>query len=268
MIQDAGDSKSSGHAPGFQNTLELKVRLNTLHKYKAMGYLSPLLGLEEPSDFLRRFHTVQSLLQWDHRLFSEAHNRFAGGVASAAAMRRSLDFKALEAMSRRMQTSGGGEDAIKDGGAVRRKPIIIPPPVFSAHRGRLPLPLAVREGSFSIGKWSRSTESILHSGGVFVKAPEGEPIRSIFRGTVIFAEWLKEYGQVMIIDHGEHYCSLIAHAEQLLKQVNEAVEEGEVIATVGKTGALKAPGLYFEIRHHGSPVDPLEWLRADTTSKE
>lgn len=101
-----------------------------------------------------------------------------------------------------------------------------------------------------------------------MKAPEGEPVHAIFRGTVIFAEWLKEYGQVMIIDHGEHYCSLIAHAEQLLKQVNETVERGEVIATVGKTGALKAPGLYFEIRHHGSPVDPLEWLRADTTSKE
>jgi septal ring factor EnvC (AmiA/AmiB activator) len=64
----------------------------------------------------------------------------------------------------------------------------------------------------------------------------------------------------MIIDHGDHYHSLIAHAERLMKGVGDPVKRGELVATVGNTGSSNTTQLYFEIRHHGKPVNPMEWL--------
>jgi septal ring factor EnvC (AmiA/AmiB activator) len=66
---------------------------------------------------------------------------------------------------------------------------------------------------------------------------------------------------MIIIDHGEHYYSLSAHASELLKKVNDVVSAGETIAHAGDTNSLKGAGLYFEIRHHGKPQDPLAWLK-------
>jgi septal ring factor EnvC (AmiA/AmiB activator) len=276
-----------GHVPGFDDAeqtphalrtgeqvkssprqAELRERLNALQKYGALASMRLLLQPGDPSELRTGTVAAHDMVQWDHRLFSGAVREGEdGGPSSLSAVRRSLDFKALEAISR----AGAAREDSGPGGrpsSLLRRRIEAPPPVFSGQQGLLGFPLAGDHEFISVGKIGPDTENILHNGGLFVRAPQGEPIRSIFRGTVIFAEWLKEYGRVMIIDHGEHYCSLIAHADQLLKRVNDTVESGEVVATVGKTGALKVPGLYFEIRHHGSPVDPLEWLKADTTSKE
>jgi ABC-type multidrug transport system fused ATPase/permease subunit len=247
---------------------ELAERLNVFRKYGAMAYVSLLLWPGEPSELRTGTIAARKILQSDHLLFSGAHgDGVHDGPFSSSAVRRSLDFKALEAISKAGAAGkGGGTEGHRS--SLHRRPIEAPPPAFSSRRGLLGFPLAGEHEFFSVGKIGPDTENILHNGGLFVRAPQGEPIRSIFRGTVIFSEWLKEYGRVMIIDHGEHYCSLIAHADQLLKRVNDTVESGEVVATIGRTGAIKVPGLYFEIRHHGSPVDPLEWLEVGTTSKE
>ncbi len=99
-------------------------------------------------------------------------------------------------------------------------------------------------------------------------APKGQPVEAVFDGVVVFSDWLKEYGNVMIIDHGDHYHSLIAHAERLIKQVGDPVKRGETVATVGDTGSSRTARLYFEIRHHGKPVNPMEWLATGKSSKE
>jgi murein DD-endopeptidase MepM/ murein hydrolase activator NlpD len=258
--------KQTADLPGYS---ALKARLNALQKYQMLAYLGPLLlSRSEAPELLPGIRIAERLLWSDHRLFVEKLRRgedVGGGLP--------LAFLGMPGSEMRDVDVWEGSGAVRKYGAkverpLHRRPIVLPPPSFTTQRGRLPFPLAGKQEFFSVGKGTSYSESVLHSSGLFTAAPKGEPIRAIFRGTVIFAQRFKEYGQVMILDHGEHYCSLIAHADQLLKQVDDVVEGGEIIATVGKTGALKVPGLYFEIRHHGSPVDPHEWLRADTTSRE
>ncbi len=96
--------------------------------------------------------------------------------------------------------------------------------------------------------------------GIEIQAERGTPIRSVFGGNTIYADWLKGYGNVIILAHGDQYHTVYAHAEDLFKAKGETVETGEVIATVGDSGAMGGPSLYFEIRHQGSPVNPADWL--------
>jgi hypothetical protein len=269
MVSRAGESEAEKQTADLPGYSALKARLNALQKYKMLVYWGPLLlSRSEAPELLPGIRTVERLLWSDHRLFVDKLKRAetAGGGPPLAFL--GMPGSEMRDGDGREESGAVGKYAAKVERPVHRRPIVLPPPPFSTQRGLLPFPLAGNQEFFSVGKGTSYSESVLHSGGLFTAAPKGEPIRAIFRGTVIFAQWFKEYGQLMIIDHGEHYCSLIAHADQLFKQVDDAVEGGEIIATVGKTGALKVPGLYFEIRHHGSPVDPHEWLRADTTSRE
>jgi septal ring factor EnvC (AmiA/AmiB activator) len=97
--------------------------------------------------------------------------------------------------------------------------------------------------------------------GIEIAADRGEPVQSVHSGTIIYASWFKGYGNVLIIDHGSSFYSVYAHLEDVFKSIDNPVEAGEVVATVGDSGALGTPGLYFEIRHHGKPLDPLEWFK-------
>ncbi len=97
--------------------------------------------------------------------------------------------------------------------------------------------------------------------GIDIKVERGEPVKSVFKGEVKFAQWLKGYGNLLIIDHGDNYYTLYAHVEEIFKHKGETVETGEVIATAGDTGSIKGMCLHFELRHHGKPVNPLHWLR-------
>ncbi|MDJ0666396.1 MAG: peptidoglycan DD-metalloendopeptidase family protein [Desulfobacterales bacterium] len=99
--------------------------------------------------------------------------------------------------------------------------------------------------------------------GVDFRSDRGEPIKSVSAGRVIYADWFKSYGNMMIIDHGHSYCTLYAHLEEMFKQKGDKVTSDEVIATVGESGALSGSGLYFEVRHHGKPEDPQLWLIDD-----
>jgi septal ring factor EnvC (AmiA/AmiB activator) len=97
--------------------------------------------------------------------------------------------------------------------------------------------------------------------GIDIKVERGEPVKSVFKGEVMFAQWLKGYGNLMIVDHGDNYYTLYAHVEEIFKQKGETVDTGEVIATAGDTGSIKGMCLHFEVRHHGKPVNPMKWLR-------
>jgi len=97
--------------------------------------------------------------------------------------------------------------------------------------------------------------------GWFIRAGTGSEVHSIAAGRVVFAEWMRGFGNLLIVDHGSDYLSVYANNDSLLKQVGEDVRGGERIATVGNTGGNPESGLYFEIRHDGKPLDPLAWVK-------
>mgnify|MGYP000140308244 CR=1 FL=1 len=103
--------------------------------------------------------------------------------------------------------------------------------------------------------------------GVLIRAERGEPIHAVANGTTLFADWFKGYGNMLIIDHGDHYYTVYAHLEALFKARGDSVDADEVIATVGETATSAGPGLHFEVRHYGKPVDPLAWLRTTDTGR-
>ena len=97
--------------------------------------------------------------------------------------------------------------------------------------------------------------------GVVINAREGHEVHAVSHGRVAYADWLRGYGLLLIIDHGNGYMSLYGHNQSIYKETGEWVEVGETIASVGKSGGQAQSGLYFEIRHNGKPTNPVSWCR-------
>jgi septal ring factor EnvC (AmiA/AmiB activator) len=97
--------------------------------------------------------------------------------------------------------------------------------------------------------------------GVFIRAGGGAEVRAVASGEVVFSDWLRGYGNLIILDHGNDYLSIYGNNDALLKEVGDAISGGDAIANVGAGGATQESGLYFEIRHRGQPLDPLQWVR-------
>ena len=130
---------------------------------------------------------------------------------------------------------------------------------FSRLRGKLALPVAGElTGRFGA---PRGGTAGVESKGVFIRAPEGQPVRAVAGGQVVYADWMRGFGNLMIVDHGEAYLSIYANNEALLRQVGERVASGDVVATTGASGGNEESGLYFEMRHLGRAFDPLRWVR-------
>jgi septal ring factor EnvC (AmiA/AmiB activator) len=96
--------------------------------------------------------------------------------------------------------------------------------------------------------------------GIEIEAPTGAEIRAVLPGKVLYADWFKGFGNLVIIDHGDHTFTVSAYCSQLLKKAGDPVSQGEAIALVGSAGSLKGSCLYFEIRHQGKPEDPMDWI--------
>jgi len=129
---------------------------------------------------------------------------------------------------------------------------------FSSMKGRLPMPLQAKvQSAFGDVK----TGSGMRWEGLLLAAAEGEPVHAIFDGRVVYADWLRGFGLLLILDHGDGYMSLYSHNSSLDKQLGDWVASGETIAFVGTTGGLSDPGLYFEVRYNGEPTNPLAWCR-------
>ncbi len=128
---------------------------------------------------------------------------------------------------------------------------------FKRMRGRLEWPVKGRiEARFG----SRRAGS-LRWDGVFIAAPEGREVGAVYHGRVVFADWLRGFGLLLIIDHGDGYMSLYGHNQSLFREVGDWVESGEVIAAVGRSGGLTRSGLYFAVRYRGGAVNPRTWCR-------
>jgi septal ring factor EnvC (AmiA/AmiB activator) len=134
---------------------------------------------------------------------------------------------------------------------------------FAQMRGRLPMPVAGEitarfgaprrvEGAGTAPTWK----------GIFIRAPAGTGVRTVAVGQVVFADWLRGFGNLMVIDHGEGFLSVYGNNESLLRNVGDRVAVGDVVAAVGNTGGIEQTGLYFELRFQGRPFDPLRWVAA------
>lgn len=133
---------------------------------------------------------------------------------------------------------------------------------FSRLRGKLIWPT---RGKMLVAYGTRREGGRLRWNGVLIRANEGREVHAVSHGRVAYADWLRGYGLLMIIDHGDGYMSLYGHNQALYKETGEWVEAGEVIASVGRSGGQDQAGLYFEIRHNGKPIDPAKWCRGRPT---
>ena len=129
---------------------------------------------------------------------------------------------------------------------------------FKSARGKMPWPLAGRPTN-NFGK--PRNEGKMRWQGVTIPAKEGTRVNAIHHGRVVYADWLRGSGLLVIIDHGDGYMSLYAHNQSLLREVGEWVGAGTPISTVGNSGGQEQPALYFEIRHQGKPTNPAQWCK-------
>jgi septal ring factor EnvC (AmiA/AmiB activator) len=134
---------------------------------------------------------------------------------------------------------------------------------FSARKGSLSWPAQGKVISRSLfGKQMAEVSGAAGlNKGIAIQAPAGSEIYSVYQGKVVYADWCLGYGKLLIVDHGGGYCSIYAHASELLAGCGDFVQERQVIARVGDTGTVRESQLYFEIRCQGNAVDPLKWLK-------
>jgi septal ring factor EnvC (AmiA/AmiB activator) len=132
---------------------------------------------------------------------------------------------------------------------------------FDAYKGLLSWPVRGKIISFFGPHRNKEYDVTNFQSGINIRAERGEPIRSVAAGYTIFSNWFNGFGNMMIIDHGDHYYTVYAHLEEVFKVKGDRVEKNEVIATVGDSGSLIGPALHFEVRYHGKPVDPMKWIR-------
>ena len=276
--------KSSGYAV---------KRLVALYKLNKLGEVNLLASATSLYDLMQRKSSVEKILQHDCLIISDLaekknhlcrlldqlnpeknkkeqlNKKYQAAVAKLAKekkQRQKLLAEIKQKKTNRLATikylKAASVKMDKTINALRRGSTPEPEDIntFSAYQGLLKMPV---NGNV-ISKYGKYVEP--HSGasnfrnGIEIQSRPGTPIRAVFSGQTIFSSWLKGYGNVIIIAHGKNYHTVYAHAEELFRLKGEKVEAGEVIATVGDTGAMNGPTLYFEIRHQGNPVDPLEWI--------
>jgi len=127
---------------------------------------------------------------------------------------------------------------------------------FARLKGRLHLPV---RGQIANRFGTPRAESGASWKGLFIRAAEGSEVKAIAPGQVVFADWLRGFGNLMIVDHGDTFLSVYGNNQSLYRQVGDAVNSGEVIATIGNSGGNPESGLYFELRQQGQAIDPLKW---------
>ena len=251
----------SQHAPGeLARTLAvyrygLRARREAIEVYRATrAELAELAAsLAAQRDTLQR--RQQALARRQAQLRSERGERRAllariedemGSEARALDNRR-RDRQQLEALLKQIEAALAqlGPDAAVE--------------PFSTARGTLAWPV---DGDLTRRFGRPRNRGRMRWQGVRLQAPAGTTVAAVYHGRVVYADWLRGAGLLLVIDHGEGYMSLYAHNESLLREVGEWVSVGAAVATVGDSGGQSEAGLYFEIRKDGKPTDPQRWCRS------
>lgn len=175
-------------------------------------------------------------------------NKLLKGIASQAEKLRKLEQQKINEQKKQTETKP----------AKPPVPRTLVKGGFIKQQGRLRFPV---QGKIKFRYGSRLPESGMRAEGMFFDTAGAVAVNSIFRGQVLFADFLKGYGLLLIIDHGDEHISLYGHNELLYKNVGDTVETNEVVAKSGVTGGLKSHGTYFEIRNNATPIDPAHWFQ-------
>lgn len=274
-------------------------RLAAMYKLNWVGRIQLLATSDSFFDFIQRKSALERIVQQDEVVLGKLNNDQAALEALLVELNtRRVEKRALEAtlnkrinklsaqqkkrrsLLRRIRSEKSLElaalDALKQATLAldhtmqslpaEKETIALTPPdlaakPFVAHKGLLSWPVKGKIISF-FGPYRDAKFKVQNfQSGINIKAERGEPIRAISNGLTIYASWFKGFGNMMIVDHGNHYYTVYAHLEEVFKVKGDRVEKGEVIATVGDSGSLMGPALHFEVRHHGKPMDPLKWIR-------
>jgi septal ring factor EnvC (AmiA/AmiB activator) len=271
---------------------EVRPRLLARARMGRAGLLQIFLESRSLADLVKRRYLMARILSRDVTLLSDARAAWRereGARAERQAEAERLRALAAEAQDRREQAEARREEretllvALRSARAFHERTAsevavqarrladfvaTLPPPRvgssgpggFSARKGRLPLPAP---GPITVGFGkvvNPKFNTVTVQNGVDVEAPPGAPVRAVAPGRVVHAGWFKGYGNLVIVDHGEGYHTLVAHLASMQTAMGEDVEAGSVLGTVGDSGSLKGTYLYFEIREKGRPVDPRPWL--------
>lgn len=149
----------------------------------------------------------------------------------------------------RPRPKGRAVDSVADASAASR--------AFATLKGHLKLPV---RGELANQFGTQREEAGTSWKGLFIRSVTGETVHAVADGRVVYADWLRGFGNLLIVDHGQGYMSLYGYNEGLLRQVGEVVRAGDPVARVGASGAAADSGLYFELRRDGKPFDPMRWV--------
>ncbi len=267
---------------------ELPPRLAARARVGRLGDLRLLLSSRSLGELVKRHYLLDAIQAHDAALLSEARVASADRERARKTLQseaRRLAALASETQRRRAAAAAVREERSNLLGAVRNAKDLheraaaeltgqqqkladlvagLPPRTphagFSQLRGRLvhPAPGPIEVGFGKVVNPRFNTVTIQK--GIDIRAPTGAPVHAVAPGRVVHAGWFKGYGNLVIVDHGDGYHSLVAHLGSMNSAMGEEVEAGTQLGTVGDTGSLKGPYLYFEIREHGRSIDPAQWL--------
>lgn len=261
------------------------------------GPMKVLFGAQNYTDFQRRFQYLSAVMQREYQVveryqqdvkgLEQAEHQRAMAREQVMAIRLNTERKLKEIQDLRkkkrqylnkvsyqkdsydrmveeLQRSAGRVDSILGELEQRRKLArskpTSPGAMARAFKGVLPWPVDGAVVSF-FGRQKHPTfETYVQRKGIEIRSAEGSTIKTVMPGAVVYADWLKGYGLVVIVDHQNGFFSLYAHASKLLAKVGDQVEAGQSIGETGDTGMTGDSTLYFELRAGAEPVDPLQWL--------
>jgi septal ring factor EnvC (AmiA/AmiB activator) len=290
-LHRARDAEAAAQERMAARLRELQPRLLARARMGRAGELRLMLAATSLADLVKRRYLLDRILSRDLALLADAKAALAERERARA--ERELEagrvqLLAVEVEDRKAQAEARREEretllaalrsarvfherAAVEASAQSRKlaefVATLPPPRtggtaagFGVRRGKLPMPAS---GPITVGFGkvvNPKFNTVTVQNGVDVEAPAGSPVRAVAPGRVVHAGWFKGYGNLVIVDHGEGYHTLVAHLAAMRTAMGEEVEAGDVLGTVGDSGSLKGPYLYFEIREKGRPVDPKPWL--------
>jgi murein hydrolase activator len=261
------------------------------------GYVKALLTADSYSDLRRREQYLSAVSQKDYELLGtfradmeqmeQAERKHADARAGLVAFKQNVekklaDIRVLQKEKKiyltkithqkdsyhraveELERSASRVDNLLHEWESRRRAVAMQPPTTSplprGVRGGLPWPAEGQVVSF-FGRQKHPTfDTYVQRKGIEIRTVEGSLIHAVMAGNVVYADWLKGYGLVIILDHANGFFSLYAHASKILTRVGEQVVAGQSIGETGDTGMTGENTLYFELREGAEPVDPLHWL--------